>query len=159
MCVWVQLFTAIPPEPILLSQLYKKTKSNRGDIFSLRAYKTLDAPDSNTQSHSTWWWHLPSKALWLSEAFSRKSQKTRLNWLGPEMELVPLPRGAKVVAVTHSWPRLDANTKLRMKGSMVFFCPELTWSLESSLNTFNQGLRKIFKNNLAHIIRNWYVGN
>lgn len=109
--------------------------------------------------NSTGSWHLPSKALWLSETPSRNSQKTESNWLGPEMELVPLPRGAKVVAVTHSWPRLDMNAGLRRQGSMGLFCPELTWSLESSLNTFNQGLRKILKNNLAHTIRHWHVGN
>ena len=50
-CVWVQLLTAIPTEPILLSQFYKKTKSNRGEIFSLRAYKTLDGPDSSLIRH------------------------------------------------------------------------------------------------------------
>lgn len=121
--------------------------------------KTLNDSDSDTRSHSTRPWYLPSKALWLPETSSQKSQKTKSNWLGPEMELVPLPRGAKVVAVTHSWPRLDMNAELRMQGSMGLFCPELTCSLESSLNTFNQGLRKIFKNNLAHTIRNWHVGN
>lgn len=121
--------------------------------------KTLDDSDSDTWSHSTRPWHLTSKTLWFPETSSWKSQKTKSNWLGPEMELVPLPRGAKVVAVTHSWPRLDMNAELRMQGSMGLFCPELTWSLESSLNTFNQGLRKIFKNNLAHTIRNWHVGN
>lgn len=38
----------------------------------------------------------------LSLRLLSESQKIRSNWAGPEMELVPLPRGAKVVAVTHS---------------------------------------------------------
>ena len=41
------------------------------------------------------------------------------------MELVPLPRGAKVVPVAHSCPRLDASTELRMKAPWFYFALSL----------------------------------
>lgn len=75
-----------------------KEKSNGGEESSLGWHslrqcseKTLDGSDSRAQSQSTRPRSLLTRVWGLSETSSWQSQKMRLNWLGPEMELVPLP--------------------------------------------------------------------